>query len=177
MYQKILVCALVLHCAVLPASAKSEDNHLTQQDLKAVVAEASQWSGIQYRYGGKDKNGIDCSHFVYAIYNRVFEGYNYRVAGEYLNGADFSVITSEAHVGDVIVFPGGAGNSDHVGIITDVRSKKFIGAQTSTGVMETSYASGTYWGNRRYKIVTLLSPNDRQADAATPAQVSLNSPH
>lgn len=174
MYQKILVCALVLHCAALPARAAKENNHLTRQDLKAVVAEASRWSGIQYRYGGKDQNGIDCSHFVYAIYNRVFEGYNYRMAGEYLNGADFSV-TSSAHVGDVIVFPGDAGNSDHVGIITDVRSKKFIGAQTSTGVKETSYASGTYWGNRRYKIVTLLSSKNLQADAAIPSQVRLTS--
>ncbi len=155
MYQKMLVCALVVYCSALPASAAKEDNDLTPQDLRTVVAEAKQWKGTHYRYGGKDKNGIDCSHFVYAVYNHVFEGYDYRMAREYLHDPDFSVASSP-HVGDVIVFPGVGGSSDHVGIITDVREQKFIGAQTSTGVKEASYASGSYWGNRPHQILTLL---------------------
>jgi cell wall-associated NlpC family hydrolase len=155
MYQKILVYALMAACVALPATAAKEDNDLTPQDLRTVATEARQWKGTRYRYGGKDKNGVDCSHFVYAVYNHVFEGYDYRMARDYLNDADFSV-TSSPHVGDVIVFPGAGGVSDHVGIITDVAAKKFIGAQTSTGVKEASYASGNYWGNRPYKILTLL---------------------
>ncbi len=164
MHQKILVCALIAASVALPASAAKEDNDLTPQDLRTVVNEARQWKGTRYRYGGKDKNGIDCSHFVYAVYNHVFEGYDYRMARDYLNDPDFSV-TSSAHVGDVIVFPGVGGASDHVGIITDVREKKFIGAQTSTGVKEASYASG-YWGKRPYKILTLLSAEDSTADSS-----------
>ncbi len=165
MYQKILVCALLINCAALPGTAAPEDNDLTPQDLRTVVDRAKQWEGTRYRYGGKDKNGIDCSHFVFAVYNHVFEGHSYRMAAEYLKDPNFS-ITSSPHVGDLIVFPGVGGASDHVGIITDIRGKKFIGSQSSTGVKETSYASGTYWGKRPYKILTLLPPQDSTATSS-----------
>jgi cell wall-associated NlpC family hydrolase len=157
MYRKILVCALVLYSSTLPAAANNNvgENELTSQDLSTVVTEAKSWRGTRYRYGGKDKNGVDCSHFVYAVYSRIFEGYNYRMAGEYLRDSTFAP-TKAPLVGDVIVFPAVRGLSEHVGIITDVDDTKFIGAQTSTGVREASFAPGTYWGKRPYKIVSLL---------------------
>jgi cell wall-associated NlpC family hydrolase len=160
MYQKILVCALLISASILPAHANSEerDEIFTSEDLYTVAAEAKSWQGTRYRYGGKDKNGIDCSHFVYAVYNRIFEGYDYRMADEYLHDSDFSP-TKSPLVGDVIIFPSVGGSSAHMGIITDVQGKKFIGAQTSTGVKEASFASGSYWGKRPYRILSLL-PSD-----------------
>jgi cell wall-associated NlpC family hydrolase len=160
MYKKILVCALVIYVSSLPAHASTEDREdiLTSQDIHTVAAEAKSWRGTRYRYGGKDKNGVDCSHFVYAVYNQVFEGYDYRMASEYLHDSEFSP-TKAPIVGDVIVFPSVGGSSAHMGIVTDVRSKKFIGAQSSTGVKETSFAPGSYWGKRPYRIVSLL-PSD-----------------
>jgi cell wall-associated NlpC family hydrolase len=156
MYRKILVSVLVLYTAILPANA-SEDGEpdLTSQDINTVATEAQAWKGTRYRYGGKDKNGIDCSHFVYQVYRQVFDGYDYRMASEYLNDETFAP-TKSPLIGDVIVFPSVKGSSAHVGIITDVNSAKFIGAQSSTGVKEASFASGTYWGKRPYKIVSLL---------------------
>jgi cell wall-associated NlpC family hydrolase len=160
MYQKILVCALLISASILPAHANSEerDEIFTSEDLYTVAAEAKSWQGTRYRYGGKDKNGIDCSHFVYAVYNRIFEGYDYRMADEYLHDSDFSP-TKSPLVGDVIIFPAVGSSSAHMGIITDVQGKKFIGAQTSTGVKEASFASGSYWGKRPYRILSLL-PSD-----------------
>ncbi len=160
MYQKILVCALVIYSSTLPVNASSDvgENELTSQDLSTVVTEAKSWRGTRYRYGGKDKNGIDCSHFVYAVYSHVFEGYDYRMAGEYLRDSTFAP-TKAPLVGDIIVFPSVRGLSEHVGIITDVDDTKFIGAQSSTGVREASFAPGTYWGKRPYKIVSLI-PED-----------------
>jgi lipoprotein Spr len=158
MYQKILVYALVLGSFILPVSAKnntSTENELTSQDLTTVVNEAKSWRGTRYRYGGKDKNGIDCSHFVYAVYNRVFEGYDYRMASQYLNDSTFAP-TKSPLIGDLIVFPSVKGLSAHVGILTDVGGLKFIGSQSSTGVKEASFAPGTYWGKRPYKIVSIL---------------------
>ena len=144
MYQKILISILVVYASMLPASANNDvgENELTSQDLSTVVTEAKSWRGTRYRYGGKDKNGVDCSHFVYAVYSRVFEGYDYRMAGEYLRDSTFSP-TKAPLVGDIIVFPAVRGLSEHVGIITDVDDTKFIGAQTSTGVREASFAPGT----------------------------------
>lgn len=155
MYQKIAIAILLLCSHVLPASA-SNNHGLTTDDLHAVVATAKTWQGTPYRYGGKDKNGIDCSHFVYSVYNRVFEGINYRIAEDYPRNPDFSH-TQSPHVGDTIYFPSVNGKSAHVGILTDVAGKKFIGAQSSTGVREASYAKGSYWGKRPYQILSLLS--------------------
>jgi murein DD-endopeptidase / murein LD-carboxypeptidase len=155
MYQKILLLALICS-SILPANASSNlDNDLTSQDINTIATEAKSWKGTPYRYGGKDKKGIDCSHFVYAVYNRIFEGYDYRMANEYLNDSTFA-LTKSPLAGDVIVFPAVRGLSEHVGIITDVNAPKFIGAQSSTGVKETSFAPGSYWGKRPYKIVSLL---------------------
>ena len=139
MYQKILVCALVIYSVALPVYASTDvaENELTSQDLSTVVTEAKSWRGTRYRYGGKDKNGIDCSHFVYAVYSQIFEGYSYRMAGEYLRDSTFAP-TKAPLVGDIIVFPSVRGLSEHVGIITDVDDTKFIGAQSSTGVREAS---------------------------------------
>jgi NlpC/P60 family len=69
MYQKIAIAVLLLCSYVLPASA-GNNSDLTTDDLHAVVATAKTWKGTPYRYGGKDKSGVDCSHFVYSVYNR-----------------------------------------------------------------------------------------------------------
>jgi cell wall-associated NlpC family hydrolase len=156
MYQKFLVCALLFSATILPATASNDAEYeLTSQDLNTVVTEAKSWRGTRYRFGGKDKNGIDCSHFVHAVYSHVFEGYNYRMAGEYLRDSTFAP-TKAPLVGDIIVFLAVKGLSEHVGIVTDVDATKFIGAQSSTGVREASFAPGTYWGKRPYKIVSLI---------------------
>jgi cell wall-associated NlpC family hydrolase len=156
MYQKILVCALVIGCHVLPASA-GNNSRLTPQDLHTIVSEAHNWQGTRYRYGGKDKQGIDCSHFVYSIYSQVLQGYDYRTADDYLAPGQAFVRTSNPQPGDVIVFPSVNGLSGHVGILTSVEKTTFIGSQTSTGVKEASFAPGTYWGKRPYAIVSLLN--------------------
>jgi cell wall-associated NlpC family hydrolase len=158
MYQKLLLSALVIYSSMLPAiagTAEHSDDLLTSEDLHTVATEAKSWQGTRYRYGGKDKNGVDCSHFVYAVYHSIFEGYNYRMANEYLNDADFAP-TKAPLVGDVIIFLSYKGASAHMGIVTDVAAKKFIGAQSSTGVKEASFAPNSYWGKRPYRILSLL---------------------
>jgi cell wall-associated NlpC family hydrolase len=120
-----------------------------------IVALAREWKGTPYRYAGKSRSGIDCSHFVHTIYSQAVPGFGYRMAREYLNDSKFSAV-SNPQPGDIIVFPSYRGSSDHVGIVTDAQAKMFIGAQTSTGVAETSYGPRTYyWGKRPYKILRM----------------------
>lgn len=156
MHRKILILAMTIGCYTLPVHA-NQTVKLTAQHLQQIVAEAQTWQGTRYRYGGKDKQGIDCSHFVYSIYSQVLQGYEYRMADDYLAPGQAFVRTSHPRPGDVIVFPSFKGLSGHVGIVTNVEKTTFIGSQTSTGVQETSFASSTYWGKRPYAIVSLVN--------------------
>jgi cell wall-associated NlpC family hydrolase len=155
MFHRLLGGALTLCIYTMPALA-SNPNKFTPQALDKVVMEAYSWQGTRYRYGGTDKRGIDCSHFVHTIYSQTFAGLSYRRADDYLVPDPEFALTTTPRPGDVIVFPAVRGLSAHVGILTNVPDKKFIGSQTSTGVKETSYASGTYWGKRPYQIMSAI---------------------
>jgi cell wall-associated NlpC family hydrolase len=152
---KILTTVLALLSALFTsAPTLVRANPLPENRLKEIVAEAKTWQGTPYRYSGDSRNGIDCSHFVYSIYHKALPGFNYRIAGEYLSDKNFAEATPPI-AGDLIVFPGYRGASDHVGIVTDPQALKFIGAQTSTGVAETSFAAKSYWGKRPYRVMHL----------------------
>jgi cell wall-associated NlpC family hydrolase len=131
--------------------------------LQVIVAEAKTWQGTPYRYNGNSRSGIDCSHFVFSIYSKVVPDFNYRMAREYLNDNSFTQ-ANLSHAGDLIVFPGYRGASDHVGIVTDPQGLKFIGSQTSTGVAETSFAAKSYWGKRPYRIMHLKTLPEKPAE-------------
>jgi cell wall-associated NlpC family hydrolase len=150
---KILTTALALLVALF-TSAPARANPLPEGRLKEIVAEAKSWQGTPYRYSGDSRQGIDCSHFVYSIYSKALPGFDYRIAREYLSDKNFVEARPPA-AGDLIVFPGYRGASDHVGIVTDPQALKFIGAQTSTGVAETSFAAKSYWGKRPYRVMHL----------------------
>jgi murein DD-endopeptidase / murein LD-carboxypeptidase len=147
---KILTTALALLTAMSASAAANSDR------LQNIVTEAKTWQGTPYRYGGENRNGIDCSHFVFSIYSKIVPGFKYRMAREYLSDSSFRE-AAPPHAGDLIVFPGYRGASDHVGIVTDSQKMKFIGSQTSTGVAETSFAATSYWGKRPYRIMHLKS--------------------
>ncbi len=156
MYKKILLGALLACCYIIPAIANdNENNDLTPQDLNMVVSEAQTWKGTPYQYGGKGKGGVDCSHFVHAVYSQVVEDYGYRRAEEYPEDPDFFP-TKSPKPGDLVVFPAVRGQSPHVGILTNVQDSKFIGSQSSTGVKEASFAADTYWGKRPHRVVSLF---------------------
>src|SRR5574344_518363 len=41
-------------------------------DNFSLMTESACWIGVRYRSGGIDRNGVDCSGLVYAIYNNVY---------------------------------------------------------------------------------------------------------
>jgi cell wall-associated NlpC family hydrolase len=158
---KILTTALAFFAALFAVNpALVRAGSLPEGRLKEIVAEAKTWQGTPYRYSGDSRNGIDCSHFVYSIYSKAVPGFDYRIAREYLSDQNFAEATPPA-AGDLIVFPGYRGSSDHVGIVTDPQALKFIGAQTSTGVAETSFAAKSYWGKRPYRVMHLKNSPEK----------------
>lgn len=133
----------------------SAHNRVVARIRDAMVEVAGDWDGTPYLFGGNSDQGIDCSHFVYQVLN----GARGRVAstGEFpstqlVNYQSTSTIESSGQffpvtipeVGDLVLWDG------HVGIVSDPKSGKFVGAQTSTGVAEASYTAG-YWATRAGK--------------------------
>ena len=118
-----------------------------------LIEEARVWIGTPYLYGGNSSSAIDCSHFIYQVFNSARQ--SLAMSGpapqliEYRSTSAieasklfFSINIPEA--GDLVLWDG------HVGIITNPQTGIFIGAQTSTGVAEASYTSG-YWAKKSGK--------------------------
>jgi cell wall-associated NlpC family hydrolase len=119
----------------------------------AMLAEAREWIGTPYLYGGNSSEGIDCSHFVYQVLNAARlkvatpgpppQVVDYRNVGTMIaSHLFFSVAVPEP--ADLIMWDG------HVAILLAPAASTFIGAQTSTGVAEANYASG-YWSEKAGK--------------------------
>jgi cell wall-associated NlpC family hydrolase len=152
----------------------------TAPKIASAIDIAKSWQGTPYRYAGKDRRGIDCSHFVHAVYSQIFPTFQYRMAQEYLADKSFSEI-SAPRAGDLIVFPSTSKYGPHVGIVTDGTTRTFIGSQSSTGVKETSYAPTTYWGKRPYRIIAfrgatdaILQPTGRAKKSKTSFTIASN---
>jgi lipoprotein Spr len=103
-----------------------------------------EWIGTPYRLGGKTKKGIDCSHFAYEVYDKVFNttlGYNSRNIYTQVD----PVKKSDLKAGDLVFFKIRSRNITHVGVY--LGDDKFAHASSSRGVMISSL-NEAYW--KRY---------------------------
>jgi len=98
------------------------------------------WIGVKYKWGGNDKNGVDCSGFACAIYKNVYE-YQLKRSGYDIAKDCKEVQKEELMEGDLVFFDISSKNS-HVGIY--LANGKFVHASSSKGVM-ISDLSESYW--------------------------------
>ena len=105
------------------------------------------WLGVPYKYGGTDRNGIDCSAFVGTVFRQVYGVELHRTANDMLR--DVSLISrSELREGDILFFTNSKGKVSHVGIY--LKEGLFAHASTSNGV-SVSRLDDTYWTKHFYK--------------------------
>ncbi|SLM31252.1 putative endopeptidase Spr [Desulfamplus magnetovallimortis] len=105
-----------------------------------------QWKGIRYRLGGLDKNGIDCSGFVYVTYLEMFDialPRTTRLQAQIGRAIPFNELRS----GDLVFFKIGW-KTRHVGIY--IENNMFLHVSTKKGVM-ISCLNDVYWGGRYWK--------------------------
>jgi murein DD-endopeptidase / murein LD-carboxypeptidase len=120
---------------------------------KKLYSFISDWYGTVYKYGGCDKNGVDCSCFTGILYKKVYGVTVGRNTTLIYKEAEH-IKTSQLREGDLVFFNAGTKDVSHVGVY--LKDNKFVHASTSKGVMindlgETYYKK-YYYGAGRVKL-------------------------
>jgi lipoprotein Spr len=107
----------------------TDENNITNLSLYSLIDE---WYGTSYKYGGCDKNGIDCSNFVSVLYQQL-----YHIP---LTGSSATIFTQcktiakkELQEGDLVFFTIENNRISHMGMY--LQNNKFVHATTKKGVM------------------------------------------
>jgi lipoprotein Spr len=108
------------------------------------------WTGTPYKYGGKNKSGIDCSGFTETLYSNVYEK---TLTGSSRDLFEKCAVISKDNLqeGDLIFFKIESDKISHVGVY--LSNGKFVHATVKKGVMisdlkEAYYVKYYYKGGR-----------------------------
>lgn len=104
------------------------------------------WKGVKYKMGGLDKNGIDCSGFVYATFRSQL-GIDIPRSTELQLSTGKQIDKNELKPGDLVFFKTKT-KVRHVGIYLE--NNNFLHASTSKGVM-ISKLDNVYWKSKYWK--------------------------
>ncbi|CAN5572648.1 NlpC/P60 family protein [soil metagenome] len=111
-----------------------------------------EWYGVPYKYGGKNKSGIDCSNFTSTLYNFV---YNKSVTGSSASIFEQCKQISKGNLeeGDLVFFKIDGDKISHIGVY--LQNNKFVHATTKKGVMiddlDETYYKKYYYKSGRLK--------------------------
>lgn len=128
--------------------AKSID--ITKSDKPELYYEIYRWYRTCYRYGGNSNKGIDCSHFVNMLWEKIY--------GTKLNSSSGSIFTQckvvkggieNAVEGDLVFFKIKKKRISHIAIY--LQNGKFAHASTQAGVI-ISDITEPYYKRHFYKV-------------------------
>lgn len=134
--------------AIVKNNTHSTSEHHEAAKLKSSI---QTWIGVPYKYGGNDKQGVDCSGFVCAIYQSV---YGIQLPRTSKQQFEKSIKIKQEHLkqGDLVFFNPNTKNVSHVGIYMGRDS--FAHASTSKGVvmssLKTTYYKNCFMGGGRF---------------------------
>ncbi|MDH3343205.1 MAG: NlpC/P60 family protein [Gammaproteobacteria bacterium] len=115
-----------------------------------LYAQLNEWKGTEYEMGGLDKDGVDCSGFVYNTF-RTKLGINIPRSTELQITTGKTVSKDKLRAGDLVFFKTSK-KVRHVGIY--IEKNKFLHASTSKGVM-ISKLNNVYWKSKFLKAKRL----------------------
>jgi len=104
-------------------------NEITNIELYTFVDE---WIGTPYKYGGKTKDGVDCSDFTVILCKTVYQK-NIEVPASKIYSQCKPIDISEIKEGDLVFFKIDGDKISHVGVY--LQNNKFIHASTKKGVI------------------------------------------
>ena len=129
----------------------SSGNVSTGSEGARIVEEAKKYLGVSYVYGGTSPSGIDCSGFVYYVFQQC--GYTVTRSAATQNGNGRQVSRSELQPGDIIIFYNSSNTAiGHSGIY--IGNDQFIHASSGAGKvvitsLSTTHYDGRYFSARR----------------------------
>ena len=148
------------------SSEKKENNSHSlkkQYSVKLGVSESdikneklyqfiNEWYGVTYKYGGKDKSGIDCSGLTSTLYSQIYKK-TISSNTKALVGEVKKISESDLKEGDLVFFNTNGKSISHVGVY--LQNHKFVHASTKKGVMISDmnepYFKKTYVSSGRVK--------------------------
>jgi hypothetical protein len=167
----VCVCGTVAASAAAQAAVPVHDSDssprlLSVQEGRAIVNAA-------WQQDPAERDAADCSHLVHAIYASAGFEYPYASSFEIYAGNENFARVKNAHVGDLIAWPG------HVGIVVDPLQHSFY-SLVRTG-LETQDYDSPYWKSRgrprfyRYKVekAGLLTAAKARSKAASVQSLDL----
>lgn len=156
----LIAFVLLIGCATAPPQSATTGVSITGDGVDladaarvrdALYAQHLEWAGTPYRYGGLSRRGIDCSGFVYRIFDAQFGLLLPRTTkGQIKSGRPIK--RDALRAGDLIFFKTGW-KTLHVGIY--IEESRFLHASTSSGVvisdLRNPYWAGHYLQARRVR--------------------------
>ncbi|WP_406826913.1 C40 family peptidase [Pedobacter sp. KACC 23697] len=112
-------------------AAKAADAMASLQS-KPLYRFITDWTGVRYRFGGLDKNGIDCSGFAFLLEKEIYGVTLPRISREQANVVKHKNI-DKLKEGDLVFFSFGGNDVDHVGVY--LNNGFFVHASTTRGVI------------------------------------------
>ena len=124
--------------------------HFNDDDIEQRLrAEYGRWKGTRHRLGGTDRNGIDCSGFVKAVYANLFNIHLPRTTETQVKQGR-PIPSKELQAGDLVFFKPPS-YPRHVGIF--LSQSEFVHASKNKGVtiskIDAYYWGKYYWTARR----------------------------
>jgi peptidoglycan DL-endopeptidase CwlO len=123
-------------------------------DAYALTATALSLRGIQYRDGGSDPSGFDCSGFTQYVFGQYGVGLPREVRDQYRIGK--AVKPEELSAGDIVFFTTTAPGPTHVAIA--IGGDEFVHAPSTSGVVRVEHLSSSYWSPRFLGARRVTSP-------------------
>jgi len=116
-----------------------KSNDISNYTLYQFIDE---WYGVNYRRGGSEKSGIDCSGFARKLYADVYGIDLDRTACDQYNKCQHIKNVGKAQEGDLVFFHIHGRRISHVGVY--LQNDYFVHSSTSGGVM-ISNLNDAYW--------------------------------
>lgn len=106
-----------------------------------VMKKAEEWQGTKYKWGGKTKDGVDCSHFVHEVYKELGMDYKYQTTKTFTQSPNFIEVPTPS-IGDVILLPG------HMGLYNPHPTKKDYVIYSATSSKGIRYGKLSWWSGK-----------------------------